>query len=469
MHYFNPAGPAAPAPTYTSTSPLEAHAWVADAAAGVGYTFLNAGAPNIVGSTTTGLRVSANGRFAVEDSPVTRRQAKHFFATAATVAQWNRTLARQGSIFQFFTDPAHTVTFTLPGAGAPTVLDRAHPANLSAPVQRIGNEMTTTENCDGTVREVIGSGIQPTPRLGAPVFLGTTLAQQQTFFEYHIANHLAHGAPVADIVAAPAAALAATQDAIALNWGQDLAALLAGAVPPHNAAMAAQIQALGVNAFARPTAVGQGLYTGSLGARHVAAAGPQVQDHTNGRLLTDPVNLNRVAWGFHWGGVIGMDGTDYLTLENYARNGENANGLGADLFYFNMYGTGAGESWHETWETPNGLSKGFANGISLVVEAASPPGLRYFVAGSKNNQADVTGAAHDQDAQEALCQGLNYANMHLYADGLAAQFADRGRRNAWINAITARLAAPPAWLTPTTTAFAQHVLNALNHVSVPPL
>lgn len=395
MHYFNAAGPAAIAPTYTSTSPLEAHAWVADAAAGVGYTFLNAGAPNIVGSTTTGLRVSANGRFAVEDSPVTRRQAKHFFATAATVAQWNRTLARQGSIFQFFTDPAHTVTFTLPGAGAPTVLQRAHPANLSAPVQLVGNETTTTENCDGTVGEVIGSGIQPTPRLGAPVFLGTTPAQQ-LFFDYHIANHLSHGLAVADIVTAPAAAHAAALNAIAQNWGQDLAALLAGAVPPHNAAVAAQVQALGVNTFARPTAVGQGLYTGSLGARQAAAAGGwQVQDHTNGRLLTDPVDLNRVAWGFHWGGVIGMDGSDYLTLENYARNGENAGGQGDGLFYFNMYGTGAGETWHEVWETPNGLSKGFANGISLVVEAANAPGLRYFVAGSKDNHANLAMAGND--------------------------------------------------------------------------
>ena len=93
----------------------------------------------------------------------------------------------------------------------------------------------------------------------------------------------------------------------------------------------------------------------------------------------------------------------------------------------------------------------------------------YFVAGSKSNQANLAAAANDQDAQETLCQGLNYTNMHLYASSLADQFANLGRRNAWINAINAMLAAPPAWLPPTTTAFAQHVLNALNHVRVPPL
>lgn len=466
MHYFNAAGPGALAPTYTSTSPLEAQAWLPDAAAGVGYTFLNAGAPNIVGSTTTGLRVSANGRFAVEDSPVTRRQAKHFFATAATVAQWNRVLARQGSIFQFFTDPAHTVTFTLPGAGAPTVLQRAHPANLDA--RLVGNEMTTTENCDGTVCEVIGSGLQPTPRLGASVFLGTTTAQEP-FFDYHVANHLSRGFPGHDLPTASVAALTPVLDAIAQNWGQDLAALLAGAVPPHNAAVAARIRTLGVNTFARPTAVGQGLYTGSLGARHATAGGWQVQDHANGRLLTDPADLNRVAWGFHWGGVIGMDESDYLTLENYARNGENAYGQGAGLFYFAMYGANAGETWHEVWETPNGLSKGFANGISLVVEAAAPLGLRYFAPGSKDNHADLAAAADDQGVRKTLCEGLNYANVHLYADSLAHRFADRDRRDAWVNEINAVLAAPPAWLSPTTVVFARHVLDALNRVKVPPM
>jgi hypothetical protein len=468
--FYHLAGPGAVAPTYTTNQQFEAHAWLADPAAGVGYTFLTAlGAPNIALTPNPTLRVSANGLFAIEDADLTRRQPKHFFAAPAALAQWNRTLARQGSVVQFFPDPPGTVTFTLPGAGAPTTLTRVRPANLSAPVRAIGNDMTTTENCDGTVREVIGSVQQPTPRLPAPVFLGTNLIQHQ-YFDYHIANHLSHGAPIADLPLPPLAGLAAQQDAIAQNWGQDLAAVAAGGVPPHTPTIAADVQALGVNRFARPTAVGQGLYTGSLGSLHaLAPAGRQIQDHTNGRVIADAVSINRVLWGFHWAGVIAIDGTDYLTLENYARNGENAGGNGRELFYFQMYGTGAGQSWHEAWETPNGLSKAFANGITVLVEPDGLAGLRYFVAGSKNNHADIGGAVDDLGLQQALCEGLNYANVHLYAASALDEFADRGRRAAWLNEIIALQAAPPAWVNPTTLSFAQHVRAALNNVRVPPM
>jgi hypothetical protein len=53
--------------------------------------------------------------------------------------------------------------------------------------------------------------------------------------------------------------------------------------------------------------------------------------------------------------VIAMDGNDYLTLENYSRSGDDAAGARRveNLFFFNMYGQGGGQSWHEQWEMPN--------------------------------------------------------------------------------------------------------------------
>jgi len=154
MLFYNLAGGVA-APTYTTNQQFEANRWVADAAAGVGYTFLAGGAPNIVAKANPRLRVSANGLFAVEDADLTRRQPKHFFATSAALAQWNKILARQGSSYQFFLDPPGTVTFTLPGAPAATTLTRVRAANLNAHIRAAGNSMETTENCDGMVREVI--------------------------------------------------------------------------------------------------------------------------------------------------------------------------------------------------------------------------------------------------------------------------------------------------------------------------
>ncbi|WP_221359025.1 hypothetical protein [Streptomyces beigongshangae] len=169
MLFYNLAGPGAMPPTYTTDQQFEAQAWSADHAAGVGYTFLVGGAPNIVPRADPGLRVSANGRFAVEDVDGTRRQPKHFFADPAALAGWNRTLARQGSRFQFFPDTPGSVTFTLPGAAAPTTLPRVRAANLYGVGRAIGNSMTTTENCDGTVKEVIGSVRPPAPRLTPPL------------------------------------------------------------------------------------------------------------------------------------------------------------------------------------------------------------------------------------------------------------------------------------------------------------
>ncbi|MFC4036445.1 hypothetical protein ACFO3J_34155 [Streptomyces polygonati] len=460
MLLYNLAGGGAPAPTYTTNQQFEANEWLADAGAGVGYTFLAGGAPNIVTLANPGLRVSANGLFAVEDADLTRRQPKHFFADPVELAKWNKILARQGSAFQFFLDPPGTVTFTLPGAPAATTLTRVRAANLRTTVRAAGNDMTTTENCDQTVGEVIGSVLSPKPKLGSKVFIGSTTIQQ-LFFDYHIANHLVHGLPLGDLPAAPAA-LTAAQDVIAQRFGEDTRAVALALPPPHTPTIAADMQTVRVNEFARPSKVGQGLYSGSLGTVHpLLPAGVQVHDYRNNVPVTHPVNINQVLWGFHWGGIIAMDGTDYLTLENYARNAENAGGNGGGLFYFQMYGAAAGETWHEQWTPPHIHGKAFANPLTVLVEPDGLAGLRYFTPGSKANHLAVGAATDNASLQVALLDGLNYATMHLYAEKLADEYADKTRRNNWRAEVAAVLAAPPLWIDAVTTSLAQHVNTAL--------
>jgi hypothetical protein len=86
MLILHPAGPGAAAPTFTSTHAFEAQQWTADANAGVGYSFLTAaGAANVQPALKANLRVSATGRFAVEDADLTRRQPRHFFADQAAL------------------------------------------------------------------------------------------------------------------------------------------------------------------------------------------------------------------------------------------------------------------------------------------------------------------------------------------------------------------------------------------------
>jgi len=279
-------------------------------------------------------------------------------------------------------------------------------------------------------------------------------------FDYHIANHLVHGAPAGDLPGG--AGLVPAQDAIAQNFGEDTRAVALAAPPPHSATIAADLQTVRVNEFARPTKVGQGLYTGSLGIAHpFAPAGTAVHDYRNNRDVSHAVSINSALWGFHWGGVIGIDGTDYLTLENYARNGENAGGSGTGLFYFQMYGAAAGQTWHEQWTPPHARGKAFANALTLLVAPDGLSGLRYFIPGSKTNHAAVAAAIDNAGLRIALLDGLNYANIHLYAEKLVDEYADKGRRNSWRAEVAAILAHAPAWIDAVTTSLAQHVNTAL--------
>jgi hypothetical protein len=134
-----------------------------------------------------------------------------------------------------------------------------------------------------------------------------------------------------------------------------------------------------------------------------------------------------------------------------------------------MYGAGAGETWHEQWEPPAPQGKGFANGITILVEPPVQTGMQYFVANSKNSQAAVGGAANLSQLQPALLNGLNYANMHLHAPGLLDQIANRARLIAWRQQVANYLGNPPGFAAgPQITALANHVAASLNAVTPGP-
>ncbi|MGW4650934.1 hypothetical protein [Kitasatospora sp. NPDC004289] len=460
MLLYNLAGPGAVAPTYTTSHPLVAQEFVLDPAAYVGYSFRNgAGAPNLVAAPAgTRLAVSQNGRFAIEAADLTRRQPKFFFADPAQLPQWNKALARAGSEFQLFAEPTRTVVFTLPGAAATTTLVRVRQANLSARTSAGG--VTMTENCDVAVQNVIGSVLQPRPVLGRKPFLGSNATERTVFGDYHLANHLVRAAPLADLPAA-APARDAARDLIARHYGEDLHTLANGGVL-HAPNIAADLQAIGLNQHASPTAVGQGLYSVSLGTAHPhLPSGEEVFDYAHNRQLDHLVLLNRRVWGFHWGGVVAIDGTDYLTLENYARSAENSAGNAAHLGYFQAYGALAGQDWHTRWTTPSAHGKQFANALTMVVEPEGVRGLANWVPAEKSNSAAVGTAATNTALTTALLNGLNYANVHIYAAELVAEYADPNRRIGWIQELNARIAAPPAWLDDETRALLQHVRNEM--------
>jgi hypothetical protein len=458
---------AAPAGTYTTTAVLPGLVARDVAAIPIGYSFVTAPAPparprpNTQPAVPGQLRVSQLGGLAIEHADLSRRQPRAFFGDPAQLDGWNQALARAGSLFQLVADPLATVTFVPPVGGPARTLVQLRPANLGTGTY--AEELTITENCDGNINEVIGSVREPTPAFDRPIYRGSR-TMDESLFDHYAANDLVPTyAPGTDL---PAAAMVPTMRAIAAAYGT---ALHAGPAP----ALAMAISTLGVNQHARVAAVGEGMHTGTLSMRR-ADDPQQLTDEANGRVLPPaapfPANVFDLVWGSHWGGAVAVDGGDFVTLENYSRRSEidpaRPDAPYGQLYYHQMYGTGAGNSWHEQWTTPAARGKQFANALTTRVVAAGNNPLRYFVAGSKNDHGAVAGATDLVSLHRALLNGLNYATVHLYAAAPADRTADRTRLRRWREAVQQVLDAPPPLAAAaTTTVLARYVKAQLDRVA----
>jgi hypothetical protein len=475
MRLFHLAGPGGGPLTYTTTTNFRALQSSPDPNAALGYTFLTPagpGVPHVQALANPPLRVSDQAHLAVEDAVLTTRQPRHFFADPAMIAGWNRTLASLGTHFQLFPEPAATVTLTLPG-GTQVTLVKVQVANLD--LGNAAGELSVTENCDVMVTDVTGAFGDLMPVFGRAIYRGSNSAQTAAFFEFFAAISLTGGYPLNIDLPGPGPALTAARNLIANRYGDAIWALSQGLAVPYNAGLVNDLQTLAVNQHARPARLGQGIRTASMGARHpVPPAGQGLDDHAHNRVIQHAADINMAAWGYHWGGVLVMDGTDYITLENYNRAAEtNPAVAGAaaqgSLYYFQMYGSLPGQSWHEQWDTVGGPGKAFANALTNVVEPTQQQPMAYYVAGGKDTHAGVMAAGTIPALQRALLNGLNYANMHLYAPALNDRIASHARMQAWRQALAQLLANPPAFADPPTMALAQHVSACLGQVTTMPV
>jgi len=428
--------------------------------------------PQINNVVAPALRVSQNGLLAIEDADLATRQPKHFFAAAGSIAAWNETLEAQGSYVRLIQVPGETVSFTTP-AGVARTLVKTQGHNLVAGSQ--GNAMTIAQQCDNTVQEVLGNvGTDLIPKfVNAPATAlpALALATHQIIQQYYIGAELAAvagvggvhgglpgGVPLAVGGVAPITPHLLT---IAGNYG--------AAMHTHkhvgggaNPALDARMQHLGVNEYAAPE-VGEGLVTHKLGSTQMTGpplaplgpATPQLHDQYNNRIINNPGNNN--VWGFHWAGVVAKDGPDYITLENYARNAEDAHlhlSPNDPRFYFQMYGAGA-QSWHERWAALNAAGvagvREFANPLTMVVATANTPALftdraqRNYggaVAAIQNDHNTIAAAANADQLTIALLKGLAFADSHIQATGLGHTFVDWNRLASWRAAVNAEIAAP---------------------------
>jgi hypothetical protein len=196
---------------------------------------------------------------------------------------------------------------------------------------------------------------------------GTISAEQRealTAKKDEVGAHVSQVVTVADVPyeegsGAPglAAALAGQRDAIAEKY-----ATMPGDKKDEVAAR------LGVNQFAAPK-VGDAFATFSTGAKRdedgKPNAGGAVTDFESGEKI-------KAKWGQHWGGVVAKsgDGADYVTLENYDRQAEDAGNAAAGKVaaegraFFGMYGSEVGTTWHDAMKG----SKEFPNAITVAYQ-----------------------------------------------------------------------------------------------------
>jgi hypothetical protein len=270
-----------------------------------------------------GLRVSGNNDMAIEDSDLTNRQPKVFYATQAVVDASNRALQATQSRFRLVRDGNTTVTI-LTGWWSQTVLGQVTPTLDN------GNADNAPQNCNAMGAAVMGWDSQEIVRaaerraVGAAKRIAPTAGAEYQRWE----DNRNDARDVSEVFNPLAQEYVQNRDSWAAWWQ-------------------------GANRYAAPS-VGQSYVIYTLGDGGPNARG-QVRDYESNQVR----NLN---WSFHFGGVVAKSGDDRVTLENYAR-GDNRQDNADPRWYFQMYGTAQGQSFHEFYKAKND----YANPITMAV------------------------------------------------------------------------------------------------------
>jgi hypothetical protein len=287
------------------------------------------------------IRLSAGGNMAIEDADLSTRQPKVCYASQAIINASNAALTLRGSRFRLVGDPVGPNQQRITVGGV-TLLRVTVQNNIT---HTAGLTMDAAQSCNALILEVLEIGpINLVPRFINPLAWAPTPTP-----EYHIARALLVPQPP-PLTYNPAVTLANTMRAITVPYS---AAALAAAGP-----FVGLLQNHGLNEYAAPQ-VGQGFLTASLVAAAAGAAmppwPPTYSDHYHLAGGVPMIVHRDRTWSSHYGAVIAVDGTDVITLENYARNTEDALAGGDTRYYFQMYTTnppaGGAGSWHHTWTT----------------------------------------------------------------------------------------------------------------------
>ncbi|WP_028105119.1 hypothetical protein [Pseudoduganella violaceinigra] len=276
------------------------------------------------------LRLSNNADMAIEESNLTARQPKEFYATAALVQASNQALAAAHSPITLHTDGTSITIWT--GWSTQNILLRVTP-QLNA-----GNPNLLPQNCNAVGARVVGAETESMLGRGQRVAARTAARLAPAAWQAYKDAYYDEEQEFNENARA---------DAIAREY--------VTALPNSRRALATA----GANQYAKP-AVGEAYMIATIGGGAPQPNGTsRVRDFASG---TD----RDLGWSFHFAGVVARSGTDRVTLENYARGDNRQNGADP-RWYFQMYGEQAAQTFHEV----NASSPNYANPVTVTVGRAN--------------------------------------------------------------------------------------------------
>ncbi len=303
----------------------------------------------------TPLKISEKGKMAIENVN-SNRQAKVFFAEGSIISKSNKELTKRGSAYLLQVAQANAITVTdqngkshaldeIEGVKNPDVGKASSPKKVAGRLatQNHGLGLTVDATCVAVAEAIMGKSYGTTAKLLSVKMkkLGLLTSTEQ----------IAWGTAIADAITKQG-----KRKHGVLN--ETVVAQAYGLFLNNNPAAALKLaKKLKVNEFADPK-VGQAFISESVGAPGGGIVN-WLQDPTGNtrtkRMTPDPTvrgGMRRTGWGNHAGAVVAESGGDKVTLENYARSGEDPALVDNDnIFYFAMYGPASKptQTWHAVW------------------------------------------------------------------------------------------------------------------------
>jgi hypothetical protein len=320
---------------------------------------------NIVEATGVSVRVSDDGRMAIEDSNLSNRQPKTVYLADAVFAASNRALTAAGSSVELIRTGKTLRVYTSPNQflDLKQVVPRRRGSNAAPSLA-----FTAPQNCNEMGTFVTGRNVTSGMDTPSSTVVGgnrtTVMDEVHEAVVQYIATQLntSTGNHVHTLENTPVLSVnpmdRVTRDNAITALATEYVAAL-GAV--NQVQLDQELRALGINRYADPR-------VGEAFVIHTTAS----QDHL-GRIRDIASGRQFVPdWTYHFGGVIAKSGVDYVTLENYARSGSDPRGANPSQdprWYFQMYSGNQGQSFHEA----NVAIGGYANPVTMRLARPRPP------------------------------------------------------------------------------------------------